>query len=114
MVSKVYEFLSVINQILSEAAGDSPDDGIDITFHESRLSILFPPSAAVEAEAAEVSPDIVAEDVKVVAVVEKGGLHQSRADAAPEELLLVVGGGDGGAAAAAAAARIHAALQATL
>ena len=48
-----------------------------------------PPSAAVESEAAEVSPDIVAEDVKVVAVVEKGGLHQSRADAAPEEPLLV-------------------------
>ena len=93
MVSKVYEFLSVINYILSEAAGDSPDDGIDITFHESRLSILF--SAAVESEAAEVSPDIVAEDVKVVAVVEKGGLHQSRADAAPEEPLLVVGGGGG-------------------
>ena len=96
MVSKVYEFLCVIDLILSEAAGDSPDDGIDITFHESRLSILF--SAALESEAAEVSPDIVAEDVKVVAVVEKGGLHQSRADAAPEEPLLVVGGGnDGGA-----------------
>ena len=73
---------------------------VSISHFTSHVVCLFssrPPSAAVESETAEVSPDIVTEDVKVVAVVEKGGLHQSRADAAPEELLLVVGGSGGGA-----------------
>ena len=51
-------------------------------------SLLFTPPSALESEPPEVAPDIVSEDVKVVAITEKGGLHHPRADAAPEELLV--------------------------
>ena len=47
------------------------------------------PSSVLESETLEVAPDIVSEDVKIIAVAEKGGLHQPRADAAPEEFLVV-------------------------
>ena len=65
-----------------------------ITCHLSRHCHLSAPPTlealeAREVEPPKVSPNIVSENVKVVSVADKGGPHQPRADAAPEEPLVV-------------------------